>query len=142
MFEKNCDSFPNSYWLALSMNRAIKYFVAANKLGDGVVVGCRRLPKTVKTDLESAFAAVVRDSNEWRSLLTVILKQEKPKKNEKRNLSLLTATAAVAQPVELPEEDVADKNRLVDRVALLACARPQLEFVKLSLTAILMNPSD
>ena len=142
MFEKICDSFPNSYWLALSMNRAIKYFVAANKLGDGVVVGCRRLPKTVKTDLESAFAAVVRDSNEWRSLLTVILKQEKPKKNEKRNLSLLTATAAVAQPVELPEEDEADKNRLVDRVALLACTRPQLEFVKLSLTAILMNPSD
>ena len=132
MVAKICDNFPNSansYGLALSMNRAIKYFVAANKLGDGAVVGWRRLPKTVKIDLESAFAAVVRDSNEWKSLLTVILKQEKPKKIAKRYLSLLTATAAVAQPVELPEEDEADKNRLVDRVALLACALVDAELL-------------
>ena len=124
MFYKICGNFPNSansYGLALSMNRAIKYFVAANKLGDGALVGWRRLPKTMKTDLQSAFAAVVKESEEWKSLVTVILRHEKPKKSVKRNSSLLTVAATVTQPAELPDEEDGDKNRTVDRVALLAC---------------------
>ena len=125
MFSKISVNFPNSanfYGLALSMNRAIKYFVAANKLGDGALVGWRRLPKTIKEDLRSAFSAVLKDSDEWKSLVMVILKLEKPKKSVKRNLSVMTAAAIVTQPVELPEEDDSEKNRIVDRVALLACA--------------------
>ena len=125
LFSKICSNFPNSansYGLALSMNRAIKCLVAANKLSDGALVGWRRLPKTIKAALQSAFSAVVKESDEWNSLVMVILKHEKTKKNTKRNSSLLTATSTAPLPVEVPEEDDTDKNRLVDRVALLACA--------------------
>ena len=118
LFSKISSIFPNSansYGLALSMNRAIKCLVAAKKLSDGALVGWRRLPKTIKTALESAFSAVIKESDEWNSLVAVILKHEKPKKNAKRNSSLMTAASTVTQPVELQEEDDADKNRLVDR---------------------------
>ena len=96
--------------------------MAAKKLSDGALVGWRRLPKTIKAALQSAFSAVVKESDEWNSLVMVILKHEKTKKNAKRNSSLLTATSTAKLLVEVPEEDDADKNRLVDRVALLACA--------------------
>ena len=154
------------------MNRAIKYFSAANKLGDGAVVGWRRLPKTVKIDLESAFAAVVRDSNEWKSLLTVILKQEKPNLDHRRVLFLLLRRSPTSWLEFLTRLQLVNCNHFRSLVSWcywsyreshwqyatlcrIHCqraldnvpypnTRPQLEFLKLSLTlytAILMNPS-
>ena len=83
LYQKICSNFPNcanSYGLTLSINRAIKFLVATKKLADGASIGWRRLLRPLIEDVGRSFALVQKGSEEWNSLIMIVLKHEKGKK--------------------------------------------------------------
>jgi hypothetical protein len=124
LFNSISTVFPNSvqsYGVSLVMNRAIKYLVANRLLGENALMGWKKMTRPVKAQVLESFAKVVKGTVDWNSLTALVMKQDKKKTSVlKRNIS--SVVPVVAEISSTIDTDSNEKDRIVDRVALLACA--------------------
>jgi RNase P protein component len=80
------------------MNRAIKHLISVGKLTAEATVGWKRVCFSLKSSMKESFQSIIRRSNEWKTLISVLLKSDKTKKNAvKRNLFSTSAEEAAVQ---------------------------------------------
>jgi hypothetical protein len=93
----------------------------------------------MKVTLKSNFQSLLKGSNDWNALISVLLKFEKPKAAKKLIRVPTTQPLAANRPAFLllpimktsAEEDKSEPNRVLDRIALLANALVKVNFLEM-----------